>query len=47
MASWEADPIDDANLNESITILNELIQEQKELQDKLSRTEWSSVNEDE
>ena len=51
MASWEpdetdfeneydkADPIDDANLDESINELNRSIKEQEELRDKLSRAE--------
>ena len=51
MASWEpdeidfedeydkADPIDDTNLDESINELNRSIQEQEELQDRLSRAE--------
>ena len=59
MASWEpdeidsedvydkADPIGDANLVESINELNRSIREQEELQDKISRTEWSSMDEDE
>ena len=59
MASWEpdeidfedeydkADPIDDADLDESITILNESIREQEELQDRLSRAEFSTMNKDE
>ena len=59
MASWEpdeidfedqydkADPIDDANLEESINELNKSIQEQEELQGKLSRAEWTSTNKDE
>ena len=59
MASWEldkkgfedeydkADPIDDADLDESITILDESIREQEELQDRLSRAEWSPMNKDE
>ena len=59
MASWEpdeidfedeydkADTIDDANLDESINELNRSIQEQEELQDKLSGAEWSSMNKDE
>ena len=48
MASWEpdeidfedeydkADPIDDVDLDESITILNGSIREQEELQDRLN-----------
>ena len=59
MASWEpdeidsedvydkADPIDDANLDESINELNRSIREQEELQDKLSRAEWSPMNKNE
>ena len=59
MASWEpdeidfedqydkADPIDDANLNESINELNRSIREPKELQEKFSRAEWSPINKDE
>ena len=59
MATWEpdeidfedqydkADPIDDANLDESINELNKSIQEQEELQEKLSRAEWTSTNKDE
>ena len=59
MALWEQDeidfedqydkanPIDDANLDESINELNRLIQEQEELQEKLRRAEWSSMNIDE
>ena len=59
MATWEpdeidfedeydkADPIDDANLNESINELNKSIKEQEELRQRLSRSEWSSVDKDE
>ena len=59
MASWEpdetdfegeydkTDPIDDADLDASMTSLNESIQEQGELQEKLSRAEWSPINKDE
>ena len=59
MASWEpdeidfedqydkADPIDDANLDESMNELNESIRKQEELQEKLSRAEWKSTNKDE
>ena len=59
MVSWEpdeidfedendkADPIDDADLGESITILNESIREQEELQDRRSRAEWSPMNKNE
>ena len=59
MATWEpdeinfedqydkADPIDEDNLDELINELNKSIQEQEELQKKLSRTEWKSTNKDE
>ena len=59
MASWEpdeiefedqydkVDTIDDDSLDESITILNKSIREQEELQKRLSRTEWSSMDKDE
>ena len=59
MTSWEpdeidfedeydkADPIDDDNLNKSMNELNKSIREQEELQEKLSRAEWKSTNEDE
>ena len=58
MATWEpdeidfedqydkADPIDDADLDTSMNILKESIQEQEELRGKLSRAEWSSTNKD-
>ena len=59
MASWEpdeidfeneydkADPIDDAYLDESMNELNKSIQEQEELEKKISRAEWTSTNKDE
>ena len=59
MATWQpdeidyedqydkADPIDDANLDESINELNESIREQEELREKLTGTEWKSTNKDE
>ena len=59
MATWEpdeidfedqynkADPIDDANLDESINELNESIREEEELRERLSRAEWTSTNKDE
>ena len=59
MASWEpdeidfedqydkADPIDDADLEESMTILNKSIREQEKLERRFRRTEWTSTNEDE
>ena len=58
MATWEpdeiefedqydkVDPIDDDNLDESINELNKSIQEQEELQGRLSRAEWSPINKD-
>ena len=58
MATWEpdevdfedqydkADPIDDANLDESINELNELIREQEELERRITRAEWTSTNKD-
>ena len=59
MATWEpdeidfedqydkVDTIDDDSLDESMTILNKSIREQEELQERLSRAEWKSTNEDE
>ena len=58
MASWEpdeidfedqydkADPIDDADLDASMTLLNESMRVQEELREKLSRAEWSPINKD-
>ena len=43
----KADPIDDNSLDKSINELNRSIQEQEELQEKLSRAEWSPINKDE
>ena len=43
----QADPIDDANLDESINELNESIREQEELKRRIRRSEWKSTNEDE
>ena len=43
----EADPIDDEDLDASMTILNESIQEQEELESRITRTEWKSTNKDE
>ena len=59
MATWEpdeadfedqydmADPIDDSNLDESINELNESIREQEELESRIRRTEWSSMDKNE
>ena len=56
MASWEpdeidfedqydkADPIDDANLDETINELNRLLREWKALEKRESRTEWLSMD---
>ena len=43
----KADPIDDSNLDELINELNRSLREQEELQEKLSRAEWSPINKDE
>ena len=59
MASWEpdeidfeewydkADPIDDANLDESMNELNRSIREQEELERRITRAEWTSTDKDE
>ena len=56
MALWEpdeidfedqydkADPIDDAVLDASMTLLNESLGVQEELEKKIRRTEWSSID---
>ena len=41
-----ADPIDDADLDTSMTILNESIREQEELESRITRAEWTSTNKD-
>ena len=58
MATWEpdeiefedqydkVDTIDDDSLDESMTLLNKSIREQEELQERLSRAEWSPINKD-
>ena len=43
----KADPIDDADLDTSMTLLNESIREQEELKKRIRRSEWKSVNKDE
>ena len=43
----KADPIDDADLGEAMTILNESMREQEELESRISRAEWTSTNKDE
>ena len=40
----KTDPIDDENLDESIIALNESIREQEELEARVRRTEWSSMD---
>ena len=59
MALWEpdeiafedhydkADPVDDADLDASMNLFNELIREQEELESRICRAEWTSTNEDE
>ena len=59
MATWEpdeidfedqydkTDPIDDADLDTSMNELNKSIQEQEELQEKLRRSEWKSMDKNE
>ena len=59
MATWEPDeidfedqydkpdPIDDADLDVSMTLLNESIREQEELEKRIRRAEWTSTNKDE
>ena len=43
----KADPIDDADLDASMTLLNESIREQEELESRIHRTEWSSMDKSE
>ena len=43
----KTDPTDDADLDASMTLLNESIQEQEELESRIRRTEWSSMDKDE
>ena len=43
----KADTIDDEDLDESITALNESKREHEELENRICRTEWSSMKEDE
>ena len=59
MATWDldeidfedqydkADPIDDADLDVSMTLLNESIRVQEELESRIHRAEWKSMNKDE
>ena len=43
----KADPIDDADLDASMTLLNESIRVQEELESRIGRAEWTSTNKDE
>ena len=43
----KADPIDDADLDTSMNLLNESIREQEELESRIHRTEWSSMDKSE
>ena len=43
----KADPIDDADLDASMTLLNESIREQEELESRIRRTEWLSMDKNE
>ena len=59
MATWEPDeidfedqydkedPMDDADLDTSMTILNESIREQEELEKRIHRVEWKSMDKNE
>ena len=59
MATWEpdeidfedqydkADPIDDEDLDASMNILNESIREQEELESRITRAEWKSMDKNE
>ena len=42
----KADPIDDADLDASMHLLNESIREQEELESRICRAEWTSTNKD-
>ena len=42
-----ADPIDDEDLGTSMILLNESIRVQKELENRIRRTEWSSMDKNE
>ena len=43
----KADPIDDADVDASMTLLKESMQEQEELEKRIDRAEWTSMNKDE
>ena len=40
------DPIDDADLDTSMTLLNESMRVQEELESRITRAEWPSTNKD-
>ena len=42
----KAGPIDDANLDASMTLLNESIREQEDLKRRITRAQWTSMNKD-
>ena len=42
----KVDPIDDKDLDASMNLLNESIQEQEELESRVTRAEWTSTNKD-
>ena len=43
----KADPIDDGDLDASMTLLNESIRVEEELEKRIRRAEWTSTNKDE
>ena len=43
----KVDPIDDTHLDASMTLLNESIRVQEELENRICRAEWTSTNKDE
>ena len=43
----KADPIDDVDIDASMTLLNESIREQEELEKRIRRAECASTNKDE
>ena len=40
----KVDPVDDADLHTSMTLLNESIRVQEELENRIRRAEWKSTN---
>ena len=41
----KADPVDDNSLDETINEMNRSIREQEELESRIRRVEWTSMNE--